>query len=218
MVPRPYVDSARAAPARPRLHLHGQVPRPHALDDLLRDHASGFTRWGISSLRWAPHFITAIMGSVFQIAVPIVCVVYFARQPDYFGMSVGGFWLSYSLYELSAYVGDARSKDLPLVGFAASEDLEHDWGYILGALHMLPADHFFAFLLRVRRPRRRPRIVRVRGLAARLRWRGRAMFADLRHERVCRTPRASRRRCRRCRAARAASSAARAPARAASCR
>ena len=68
---------------------------------------------------------------------------------DYFGASVGGFWLSYSLYELSAYVGDARSKDLPLVGFASSEDLEHDWGYLLGALHMLPADHFFAFVLRM---------------------------------------------------------------------
>jgi hypothetical protein len=88
------------------------------------------------------------MGSVFQVAVPVACVIYFVRQPDYFGASVGGFWLSYSLYELSAYVGDARARDLPLVGFASSEDLEHDWGYLLGALHMLPADHFFAFLLR----------------------------------------------------------------------
>jgi hypothetical protein len=109
----------------------------------------GFHEMGHLAFAWAPRFIMVIMGSVFQIAVPIACIVYFARQPDYFGMSVGGFWLSYSLYELSAYVGDARSKDLPLVGFAASEDLEHDWAYILGALHMLPADHFFAFLLRV---------------------------------------------------------------------
>jgi hypothetical protein len=108
----------------------------------------GFHEMGHLLTAWAPHFVTAIMGSVFQIAVPIICIVYFSRQPDYYGMSVGGFWLSYSLYELSAYVGDARSRDLPLVGFAASEDLEHDWGYILGALHMLPADHFFAFLLR----------------------------------------------------------------------
>lgn len=108
----------------------------------------GFHEMGHLVTAWAPHFVTAIMGSVFQIAVPIVCIVYLARQPDYFGISVGGCWLSYGLYELSAYVGDARSKDLPLVGFAASEDLEHDWGYILGALHMLPADHFFAFLLR----------------------------------------------------------------------
>src|SRR5438874_7925817 len=98
---------------------------------------------------WAPHFITSIMGSVFQIAVPIICVLYFVRQQDYFGASVGGFWLSYSLYELSAYVGDARSKDLPLVGFASSEDLEHDWHYLLGKLHMLPADHVLAFVLKV---------------------------------------------------------------------
>jgi hypothetical protein len=109
----------------------------------------GFHEMGHLVFAWAPHFITAIMGSVFQIAIPIGCVFYFARQPDYFGMSVGGFWLSYSLYELSAYIGDARSRDLPLVGFASSEDLEHDWGYILGALHALPADHFLAFLLRM---------------------------------------------------------------------
>ena len=108
-----------------------------------------FHEMGHLLFAWAPHFITAIMGSVFQVAVPIAVIVVFYRQPDYFGMSVGGFWLSYSLYELSAYVGDARSRDLPLVGFASQEDLEHDWNYILGALHMLPADHFFAFLLRV---------------------------------------------------------------------
>ena len=109
----------------------------------------GFHEMGHLVFAWAPHFITSIMGSVFQIAIPIICVIYFARQPDYFGMSVGGFWLSYSLYELSAYVGDARSKDLPLVGFASSEDLEHDWAYLLGVMHMLPADHVFAFLLRI---------------------------------------------------------------------
>jgi len=109
----------------------------------------GFHEMGHLVFAWAPQFITVIMGSVFQIAVPTICVLYFARQPDYFGMAVGGFWLSYSLYELSAYVGDARAKDLPLVGFASSEDLVHDWGYILGKLHMLPADHFFAFVLRM---------------------------------------------------------------------
>jgi hypothetical protein len=88
------------------------------------------------------------MGSVFQIAVPIAVIVIFYRQPDFFGMAVGGFWLSYSLAELSAYIADARSKDLPLVGFASQEDLEHDWAYILGKLHMLPLDHFFGFLTR----------------------------------------------------------------------
>jgi hypothetical protein len=109
----------------------------------------GFHEMGHLLFAWAPHLITALMGSVFQVAVPVIVIIYFYRQPDYFGISVGGFWLSYSLYELSVYVGDARSQDLPLVGFASQEDLEHDWHFILGKLHMLPADHFFAFLLKV---------------------------------------------------------------------
>ena len=109
----------------------------------------GFHEMGHLLFSWAPHFITALMGSVFQIAVPLFVIFYFYKyQNDYFGMVVGGFWLSYSSYELAAYVGDARSQDLPLVGFAAQEDLEHDWHYLLGKLHMLPADHFFAFLLK----------------------------------------------------------------------
>ena len=108
----------------------------------------GFHEMGHLLTAFLGHFICALAGSVFQVAVPIAVIFVFYRQPDYFGMSVGGFWLSYSLFELSAYVGDARTRDLPLVGFAAQEDLEHDWGYLLGVLHMLPLDHFFAFLLK----------------------------------------------------------------------
>jgi hypothetical protein len=108
-----------------------------------------FHEMGHLAFAWAPQFITVLMGSVFQVAVPVVVIIVFYRQPDYFGMSVGGIWLAYSLWELSDYVGDARAQDLPLVGFAASEDLIHDWHYILGKLHMLPADHFFAFVLKV---------------------------------------------------------------------
>jgi hypothetical protein len=107
-----------------------------------------FHEMGHLLFAWAPHFITALMGSVFQVAVPVIVIIVFYRQPDYFGMSVGGIWLSYSLWELSDYVGDARSQDLPLVGFASVEDLEHDWHYLLGQLHMLPADHFLAFVLK----------------------------------------------------------------------
>lgn len=108
----------------------------------------GFHEMGHLLTAFLGQFICALAGSVFQIAVPIATIIIFLRQPDYFGMSVGGFWLSYSLYELSAYVGDARAKDLPLVGFASQEDLVHDWGYLLGRLHMLPLDHFFAFILK----------------------------------------------------------------------
>jgi hypothetical protein len=93
------------------------------------------------------HFIGSLMGSGTQVLVPIIVMIVFLKQPDYFGVSVGGFWLSFSLFELARYVGDARAMDLPLVGF--SNDPEHDWHYLLGTLHMLPLDTTFAFLIRV---------------------------------------------------------------------
>lgn len=142
-------DWARGRPWIPRaLVLVG-----FALLQLLHIHLfSGITlafhEMGHLLFAWAPHFVTALMGSVFQVAIPVIVVVVFYRQPDYFGMSVGGIWLAYSLWELSDYVGDARAQDLPLVGFASAEDLEHDWHYLLGQLHMLPADHVLAFLLK----------------------------------------------------------------------
>ena len=109
----------------------------------------GFHEMGHLVSGWMGQFLCALMGSVFQVAVPIVVIVVFYRQPDYFGMTVGGFWLSYSLFELAAYIGDARAQDLPLVGFASQEDLTHDWHYILGQLHMLSLDTTFAFFTRV---------------------------------------------------------------------
>jgi hypothetical protein len=128
----------------------------YAFVRFLRDPDSGtifsgitlaFHEMGHLIFAWAPHFICALMGSGMQVLIPVVVMVLFRRQDDYFGIAVGGFWLSFSLFELARYVGDARAMDLPLVGF--SSDPEHDWHYLLGALHMLPADLFFAFLIRV---------------------------------------------------------------------
>ncbi|MEO8033382.1 MAG: hypothetical protein ABI837_03045 [Acidobacteriota bacterium] len=94
------------------------------------------------------HFIGSLMGSGTQVLVPLIVVLIFAKQPDYFGISVGGFWLSFSLFELARYVGDARSMDLPLVTYG-SGDPEHDWNYLLGTVHALPLDHALALLLRL---------------------------------------------------------------------
>ncbi|MBV9071284.1 MAG: hypothetical protein JO231_21395, partial [Acidobacteria bacterium] len=105
-----------------------------------------FHEMGHLLFAWAPHFVASFMGSGMQVLIPIVVMIVFRRQEDDFGVAVGGFWLSFSLFELARYVGDARSMDLPLVGF--SSDPEHDWHYLLGAMHMLPADHFLAFLIR----------------------------------------------------------------------
>ena len=96
---------------------------------------------------FAGHFISSLMGSGTQILIPIIVMIVFYRQPDYFGISVGAFWLSFSLFDLANYVGDARAMDLPLVGLTA--DPEHDWHYLLSTVGLLPFDTTLAFLTRV---------------------------------------------------------------------
>jgi hypothetical protein len=106
-----------------------------------------FHEMGHIIFNFAGHFIGSFMGSGMQVLVPLIVMALFLRQPDYFGVAVGGFWLSFSLFELANYVADARAMDLPLVGF--SDDPEHDWHYLLSAAGLLNFDTFFAFLIRV---------------------------------------------------------------------
>ena len=106
-----------------------------------------FHEMGHVIFNFAGHFIGSLMGSGMQVLIPIVVVIIFLRQPDYFGAAVGAFWLSFSLFELANYVADARAMDLPLVGF--TDDPEHDWHYLLGTLGLLNFDTTLAFLIRV---------------------------------------------------------------------
>ncbi|HUP47847.1 MAG TPA: hypothetical protein VNA04_03555 [Thermoanaerobaculia bacterium] len=106
-----------------------------------------FHEMGHLLFSFAGHFIGSLMGSGMQVLIPVMVMVVFYRQADYFGMAVGGFWLSFSLFELATYVGDARAMELPLVGF--TDDPEHDWHYLLSTLGLLNFDTAFAFLIRV---------------------------------------------------------------------
>lgn len=106
-----------------------------------------FHEMGHLLFSFAGHFIGSLMGSGLQVLIPIIVIVVFYRQDDYFGMAVGGFWLSFSLFELARYVGDARAMELPLVGF--TDDPEHDWHYLLSTTGLLNLDTTFAFLIRV---------------------------------------------------------------------
>ena len=93
-------------------------------------------------------FICVLMGSGTQILIPIlVIVLFYKQQRDFFGMAVGGFWLSFSLFDVARYVADARAQELPLVNIGGG-DAEHDWYYLLSRVHLLSFDHGIAFLIR----------------------------------------------------------------------
>jgi len=80
-------------------------------------------------------FIQFLGGTLFQLIVPIVFVIYFWRRKDLHSASVVLFWVAQNFWNIAVYVQDARAQELPLVGGG-----EHDWAYLLGRLGWLRHD------------------------------------------------------------------------------
>lgn len=99
-------------------------------------------------LGWAPQFLMALGGTLFQCAAPVVSAWLFLRQPDYFAVPFCGAWLSDNLFGVATYMGDARALELPLVSVGGGS-ADHDWNYMLEVLGLLSLDTALAFLVRV---------------------------------------------------------------------
>lgn len=106
----------------------------------------GIHELGHLILSGAGRFLAIAGGSLAQIAAPAAAGLLLLRQRDYFGVTVAGAWLAFSLYNLATYIGDARLQDLPLLGF--TEDPVHDWNALLSMLGILSWDSALAFLTR----------------------------------------------------------------------
>ena len=91
-------------------------------------------------------FISVAGGSLAQLLAPAAAGFILLRQRDYFGMAVAGAWLSFSLSELSIYIGDARAQQLVLLGLTS--DPLHDWHYLLLKMGLLKFDGSLAFATR----------------------------------------------------------------------
>jgi hypothetical protein len=81
-----------------------------------------------------------------QLLAPAAAGLLLLRQRDYFGLAVAGAWLSFSLSELSIYIGDARAQQLDLLGLTS--DPLHDWHYLLLRMGLLKFDGTIAFATR----------------------------------------------------------------------
>ncbi len=74
-----------------------------------------------------PEVITAVMGSVTQVAVPLGLVAYFAfHRQDLLGVGLCLAWAGASAWDVGVYIADAPYQRLPLIGG------EHDWAFLLG--------------------------------------------------------------------------------------
>jgi hypothetical protein len=74
-------------------------------------------------------------GTLFQLIVPAAFVFYFVRRRDHHAATVPLWWIAQNLWNISVYVRDARTQELPLVGGG-----EHDWAFLLGHFHVLAHD------------------------------------------------------------------------------
>lgn len=123
----------------------------HALDPLYRSWFAGLTliiHEG-GHLLFMPFGRTLMLlgGSLMQLFVPAFVAAYLLlRQRDWFGMTVGLSWLSFSSFELATYVGDANKGRLPLVGMG--DNLIHDWDALLTQWHSLNQCDTWATLIR----------------------------------------------------------------------
>jgi hypothetical protein len=89
-----------------------------------------------------PDLVTALMGSIAQVLVPIGLAAYFAwRSRDLLGAGLCLAWASGSAQEVSVYVADAPYERLQLIGG------HHDWAFILGRVDALDAAHTIAAIV-----------------------------------------------------------------------
>ena len=80
-------------------------------------------------------FMQFLGGTLFQLIMPAAFLVYFLRRADRHAASVTLWWIAQNCWNISVYIRDARSQELPLVGGG-----EHDWAYLLGHLGRLRQD------------------------------------------------------------------------------
>ena len=79
-------------------------------------------------------FLQILGGSLTQVAIPLMCTIYFARQRQATASAVTLFWTGESITHVAIYLADARVMGLPLHG---GEGVIHDWNYLLGRLNLV---------------------------------------------------------------------------------
>jgi hypothetical protein len=81
---------------------------------------------------WSPLGDTLMIlgGSLTQCLLPVIAMVMFYRQRDYFAIAIAFCWLSTNLFSVATYAADALTQQLSLVSPVGGDPL-HDWGYLL---------------------------------------------------------------------------------------
>jgi hypothetical protein len=101
----------------------------------------GFHELGHLVTYWLPDVVTAMMGSIMQVVVPLGIATYFAVVVhDTVASGLCLAWAGTSAQNASLYIADAPYQRLQLIGGT------HDWAFVLGPAHFnaLAAAHTIA--------------------------------------------------------------------------
>ncbi|MDH7603805.1 MAG: hypothetical protein QHH13_02795 [Melioribacter sp.] len=82
-------------------------------------------------------FLHAIGGTLTQILIPVMFVIYYLKNEKIFISQILLVWLGENFLNISVYAADARTQKLPLLG---GKKVYHDWNYILNELGILNYD------------------------------------------------------------------------------
>jgi len=120
---------------------HGMEAR-HLMDSFMHLVNLPFHEAGHVLLSPFGRFLSVLGGSLFQLAIPLLCGgVFLLKNRDPFAASITLWWAGQSLLDLAPYIADARALQLPLLGGHTGAEVEgHDWEYLLGALGLLNQD------------------------------------------------------------------------------
>lgn len=80
-------------------------------------------------------FVQFLGGTLMQIIIPILFLIYFYKSVMPVGMQLSLFLLGHSFINISVYAADARTQALPLLGNG-----RHDWAYLLNEMNLLNFD------------------------------------------------------------------------------
>jgi hypothetical protein len=85
-------------------------------------------------------FFYTLGGTLMQIIIPSMFIVFYFFKKIRFGAQAFLAWLGQNLLNISNYAADARAQKLPLLG---GNRVYHDWNYLLGELGLLEYDKMF---------------------------------------------------------------------------
>lgn len=101
---------------------------------LLITHEAGHTFFRIFGSR----FITIMGGSLFQLMLPLLIVVFCWINRKYIGLQFSLGLLGYSWLDVAGYAADGGARQLPLIGGLGKE--AHDWYNLLSSMDALESD------------------------------------------------------------------------------